>query len=63
MMSLVTSREYKKDFGFFLLSYIDNSQIWLNHLMDYCHFNYITKLEKTLFDGYQEGRYMFTFVT
>jgi len=32
-------------FWFFLLSYLVCSQIWLNHLMDDCHFSYITKLE------------------
>ncbi len=33
-------------FWFFLLSYLFCSQIWLNHLMDDCHFSYITNLQK-----------------
>jgi hypothetical protein len=31
----------------FLLSYLVCSQIWLNHLMNDCHFSYITKLKKS----------------
>jgi hypothetical protein len=29
----------------FLLSNFVNSQIWLNHLMEDCHLNYITKFK------------------
>jgi len=36
---------------FFLLSYLVCSQIYLNHLMDDCHFNYITKLENLEING------------
>jgi hypothetical protein len=40
----VSSQEYRRIlFLFFLLSYLVCSQIWLNHLMDDRHFNYIKK--------------------
>jgi len=44
----VSSQEYIEGFYFFfLLSYLVCSQIWLNHLMDDRHFNYIKrKFEK-----------------
>ncbi len=38
----VGSEEYKR-FCIFLLSYLQFSQIWLNHFLDDCHFCYITK--------------------
>ncbi len=34
---------------YFLLSYLVCSQIWLNHLMEYCHFSYVRKLKKNSF--------------
>ncbi len=40
------NQEYKKILVSFLLSCIVCSQIWLNHIVDDCHFNYITKSEK-----------------
>ncbi len=36
-------------FQLILLSYLVCSQIWLNHVMDNCHFNCITKLKKKTF--------------
>jgi hypothetical protein len=36
---------------FFLLSYLVWSQIWLYHLMDDCHFSYITNLQKKPYCG------------
>jgi hypothetical protein len=47
MMIPVGSQEYRRILiFFFLLSYLFCSQIWLNHLMDYCHFSYVTKKKK-----------------
>jgi hypothetical protein len=37
----------QKDVLKILLSFLACSQIWLNLLMDDCHFGYITKLSKT----------------
>jgi hypothetical protein len=42
------SQKYRKILFVFLLSYLVCSQIWLNHLMDYCHFSYMTKLKKKI---------------
>jgi hypothetical protein len=36
-----------KDVHFFF-SYFVNSQLWLNFLMDDCHFGYIAKLKKKI---------------
>ncbi len=42
----VGNQKYRKILIFFPLSYLICSQIWLNHLMDDHHFDYITKLKK-----------------
>jgi hypothetical protein len=44
----VGSKECRKDSGFvFFTTFISSfSLIWLNHLMNNCHFSYITKLKK-----------------
>jgi hypothetical protein len=43
---LACSQKYEGCLKFFLLSYLVCSQIWLNCLLDDCHFNYIRKRKK-----------------
>jgi hypothetical protein len=40
---LVCSQEHIKNLPFVQLSYLVRSQIWLNHFLDDCHFDYIIK--------------------
>jgi hypothetical protein len=42
----IVSQEYYRFWFSFLLSYLVCNQIWLNHLMNDCHFSYITKLKR-----------------
>jgi hypothetical protein len=46
----------------FLLSYLPCNQVWLNHLMDDCNFNYITKLKKKTMFLIIFCRYIFVYI-
>ncbi len=58
MISSGRQPRIEKDSGFFLLSYILCSQIWLNHLMDDCHFSYITKLGVLIGHAFKLQKYL-----
>jgi len=41
-----------------LFSYVECTQIWLNHLIDYHYFIYITKLKKKKLGHYNFNNYV-----